>query len=580
MRLLHPTHCLLLSLSLLFFPISLLAQPTIQTQLRNGVIRAVVLHSSGAPVTDDSPAEPGETLTVQGTGLSTAQLLVAGNLTDSTALDDSNLQFNLPPDTGGSFLELGVVDGNAASLPVDAPADAIQLSAAEVNTLVLNTALASDGPGMAIAVVDRAGNVLAIYRRPATSDANVEAALSLARTGAFFSSLRTPLSSRTVRSISRVNFPEGIPNTPAGDLFGIENTNRGCNFNVTYLAGQSYPRFQNAIATDYGDGIATVPGGLPLFRDGVTVIGGIGVSGLDNFNLGPNNYQALFYQSMNEAAAIAGATASGFFVRLPLPDPGAVYLAGFSLPFVNPAPTQAASSPGGTFQIAPRNGAPAPDGWLVGPLSGAALSASDVTQIVQNAINTANVTRAAIRLPEGTRTKMVISVADLDGSILAIYRMPDATIFSIDVALTKARNVIYFSGPNPDLPGIPPGTAVTNRTVGFGSQAYFPSGITNSKPGPFAGLYVYDSANPCTQGHQPPNPNQSGIVFFPGSSPLYRSGQLVGGLGVSGDGVDQDDFVTSGGAAGYEPPESMRADQIFIRAVRLPYWKFPRNPEK
>jgi hypothetical protein len=61
---------------------------------------------------------------------------------------------------------------------------------------------------------------------------------------------------------------------------------------------------------------------------------------------------------------------------------------------------------------------------------------------------------------------------------------------------------------------------------------------------------------------------------------LYRNGQMVGGLGVSGDGVDQDDFVTAGGAAGLEPPESIRADQVFIRGVRLPYWKFPRNPEQ
>ena len=70
------------------------------------------------------------------------------------------------------------------------------------------------------------------------------------------------------------------------------------------------------------------------------------------------------------------------------------------------------------------------------------------------------------------------------------------------------------------------------------------------------------------------------MVFFPGSAPLYRNGQLVGGLGVSGDGVDQDDFVTAGGAAGFEPPASMRADQVFLRGVRLPYWKFPRNPEQ
>ena len=202
---------------------------------------------------------------------------------------------------------------------------------------------------------------------------------------------------------------------------------------------------------------------------------------------------------------------------------------------------------------------------------------------MQNAIDRAGRTRAAIRLPAGTRAKMVISVADPDGNILALYRMTDSAIFSIDVALTKARNVVYFSGPNRDardLPGVPMGTAVTNRTIGFGSQTFFPSGIFNSQPGPFADMYAADLAAPCTQGHQAPNPNQSGIVFFPGSAPLYRNGQLVGGLGVSGDGVEQDDYVTAGGAQGYEPPDAMRADQIFLRGVRLPYWKFPRNPEQ
>ncbi|HJZ97495.1 MAG TPA: heme-binding protein, partial [Candidatus Solibacter sp.] len=298
-------------------------------------------------------------------------------------------------------------------------------------------------------------------------------------------------------------------------------------------------------------------------------------------NLGPNNILALTYPSMNETAALVGAAGFGF--HTPLPDPGAVYIAGFRLPAVILAPTHPASTPGGTFQTGPLNGSPAAEGWLVGPLSSATLSAADVTQIVQNAISTANLTRAAIRLPVGKRTRMVISVADLDGNILAIYRMIDSTIFSIDVALTKARNVVYFSGPNrapQDLVGVPLLTATTNRTVGFGSQTYFPSGIENQPPGPFRDLYFYDTANPCTQGHQPPNPNQSGIVFFPGSSPLYRNGVLIGGLGISGDGVDQDDFVTSGGAAGLDAPAMIRADQIFIRNVRLPYWKFPRNPEQ
>jgi hypothetical protein len=67
-------------------------------------------------------------------------------------------------------------------------------------------------------------------------------------------------------------------------------------------------------------------------------------------------------------------------------------------------------------------------------------------------------------------------------------------------------------------------------------------------------------------------------VFFPGSLPLYKNGVLVGGLGVSGDGVDQDDYVTNAGAQGFEAPTNIRADQVMIDNVRLPYLKFPRNP--
>ena len=91
--------------------------------------------------------------------------------------------------------------------------------------------------------------------------------------------------------------------------------------------------------------------------------------------------------------------------------------------------------------------------------------------------------------------------------------------------------------------------------------------------------------NACTQGFQVPSvawpkANQSGVVFFPGSEPLYINGVLVGGLGVSGDGVDQDDYVTAGGAVGFEAPANIRADQIVIDGVRLPYLKFPRNPTR
>jgi uncharacterized protein GlcG (DUF336 family) len=557
-------------IALMLLPFALCAQPAISTVLRNGVLRAVVLHRSGDAVTDEMPAQPGETLTVQGTGfVAGAQLLIAGSPVDTAAVDDSTAQITLPADAGGSFLEIAVADGNAASLPVDAAADALQLTAAEVQTIALKAATLADGARFAVVIVDRAGRVLTVYRRPGATSAEIEKALSLARTGAFFSNKGTPLTSRTVRSISRVNFPEGIPNQPAGALFGIENTNRGCDFNVTYLPGQSYPAQKNVAGTGYSLGIATVPGGFPLFRNGSDVIGGIGVAGLDS-------------DDQDEFAAVTAAVQTGFSFG-PLPDPGAVYIDGFRLPEIAPTTTTPTTTPGGTFDVAPRNGGAAAEGYLVGPTGSATMSFDEVAKIVQNAIDRANVTRAAIRLPLGSRTRMVISVSDLNGNILALYRMADATMFSIDVALTKARNVVYFSGLSRDprdLPGLPPNTAVTNRSIGFASQTYFPSGIWNTKPGPFADMYANDIANPCTQGHQLPNANQSGIVFFPGSSPLYRNGQLIGGLGVSGDGVEQDDYVTAGGAQGFEAPDAYRADRILLRGVRLPYWKFPRNPEQ
>jgi uncharacterized protein GlcG (DUF336 family) len=230
--------------------------------------------------------------------------------------------------------------------------------------------------------------------------------------------------------------------------------------------------------------------------------------------------------------------------------------------------------------VGPTAGLLPPEGNLVGPSAGAGgLTQADVTSIVNQAVATAEMTRAVIRLPSASRSRMTIAVADLDGTLLALHRMPDATVFSIDVAVAKARNVIYFSGSGVgDMPGVPAQTAVTNRTIGFGAQPLFPPGIDGSNPGPFFTLYTQDLSNPCTQGSQPSSPNQNGIVFFPGSLPLYKNGVLVGGLGVSGDGVDQDDYVTNGGAQGFEAPANIRADQVMIDNVRLPYLKFPRNP--
>jgi uncharacterized protein GlcG (DUF336 family) len=229
--------------------------------------------------------------------------------------------------------------------------------------------------------------------------------------------------------------------------------------------------------------------------------------------------------------------------------------------------------------------------------------------MVEQGVTEANVVRAAIRLPLNQTAKMVFSVTDNEGNVLGLYRMPDATFFSIDVAVAKARNVAYYANPTQlqsidQVPGLPKGVAFTNRTVRFLADPRFPEGVDGDPPGPFSilndvgitngatvlpasafqSVQGYDSFNPQTNFHDPNNiANQNGVVFFPGSAPLYKNVngtvQLVGGLGVSGDGVDQDDDVTANAVAGYGPPATvLRADAVFVRGVRLPYTKFNRQP--
>ena len=214
---------------------------------------------------------------------------------------------------------------------------------ADVDGIVTRAAVAIDDPHMAIAVVDRFGRPLAIYRKPQATDSAVEIALSLARTGAFFSNDHAPLSSRTVNTISREHFPNGIPNQPAAPLFGIENTNRGCDLNATLLS--DVPPARNAAGTGFGPGITVIPGGIPVFKNG-PLVGGLGVAGID--------------PDAAEFAAVSATAGTPFFVPLPLPPPGAVFINGVRLPFVQqtnrPAGTAAASSPGGVYQVSPRDG--------------------------------------------------------------------------------------------------------------------------------------------------------------------------------------------------------------------------------
>lgn len=538
------------------------------------------------------------------------------------------------------------------------------LSADDVLAALRATAGAINSSSLSVAVVDRGGRILGVLARPGASPIGPDVAVTTARAAAMFSNAEAPLSTRTVRFISGIHLPPGVPNTPSAALYGIENSNRGCQLNVadattleptrsiagspglglpaaplacrpsdtrgcaigSPIASAGSPNFHAGFSTgkrdvrDAGEplDVPVNPGGFAIYRSG-RVAGAVGVSGLD-----PD--QAEY------AAFVGAATVSTGGLPLPsnpLPVPGAVFIDGLRLPFFGRCISVAcveesirAGAPraaAGVFSAAdvrvqPRAGRAVPTGYLIGPIgspNAGGLSVVDVRRIVDQAVARALVTRAQIRLPLTQPTRMVIAVSDQSGSLLAAFRMDDSTVFSFDVATAKARNAYYFSSREgyEELRGWvrtsrddsytwepePPagqGWAITNRTLGFGGQPLFPPGIDLEKdatPGPWFGLFLYDLMNPCTEGKGPsrgPNSNylnQSGIVWFPGSAPLYKSGRLVGGVGVSGDGVEQDDYVTAGAVSGFDAPAELRVDNSTIRTrdgvVRLPYWKFPRNPE-
>ena len=505
---------------------------------------------------------------------------------------------------GGALAMLPIGCGAGTSSPLAPPIPAVQaLQAGDVQN-ILQTAVNSVNVDMAVAVVDRAGFALGLLRTqyaPTTAMGNFgqvqganDVAVALARTGAFFSNDQAPVSSRTVRFISGIHFPPGVMNQPPADLYGIENTNRGCTL-INDPGFQSKIPPSLALGGGFGLGVITGkaditdsnapavnPGGVPIFYKNV-LVGGIGVVTTSS-NLNVAEYAAF----VGSTAVRSGPTDT--FGPTPA-APGVVFIGGIALPFVSQTARPAGFSAGpvaGTagYLVTPTNsqGHP-PEGDLIRPAAGplGGLSSADVKQILDNAEATANTTRAAIRLPLGSKARMVIAVADLDGAIIGLRRMEDSTVFSIDVAASKARNMVYFNSAvrtAADMNGVPMGTAVTNRTISFGAQPFYPPGIDGSSAGPFFNLYTMDLANPCTQGFQSgaANSNKSGIVFFPGSAGLFRNGAVVGGLGVSGDGVDQDDYVTGGGTKGFEAPANIRADQIMDLGVRLPYFKFPRNP--
>src|SRR5271163_4058551 len=341
----------------------------------------------------------------------------------------------------------------STSTSSDPPAPAVvPLTAADVNNVVKNAVLAVNAP-MVVAVADRAGNVLAVFQTPGapttaignfgnTVSAN-DLAVSLARTAAYFSNDMAPLSSRTVRFISGIHFPPGVAGTPNADLYGIENTNRGCTLSTNFLPGQTLNPSLSLEGT-FGPGIITGkadvndsdptavnPGGVPLFDGGA--VGGVGVVSTS--------------AAIAEYAAFSAAANSKLLPsQAQLPLPGVVVIGGIAVPFVDQQTLPAGASAGsmatytaGTYSVPAKAGVLPPQNYLVGPNAGSVLSASQVNEIIMNAVATANITRAVIRLPPSSPARMSIAVSDLDGTLLGLYRMPDGTIFSVDVAASKAR---------------------------------------------------------------------------------------------------------------------------------------------
>ena len=197
----------------------------------------------------------------------------------------------------------------------------------------------------------------------------------------------------------------------------------------------------------------------------------------------------------------------------------------------------------------------------------------------------------------------------------------DAGLSNVPAYVQRVRN--FLGDPNA-LTGT---VAFADRSGGNLSRPYFPDGEIGRPPGPLSvtqsaqfspfavGLqlelvvrnivthlgYVSsngasgDTAQRCTTlpaipGTGGQNRLSNGIQIFPGSVPIYRGNQLIGGIGVSGDGIDQDDMVSFLGLhnAGQRlgtisnAPKAIRADNIVVDLgnanVRLRYVSCPFAP--
>jgi uncharacterized protein GlcG (DUF336 family) len=514
--------------------------------------------------------------------------------------------------------------------PLDPPSSTLlttNLLTSDIQTILQQAASAATSLSrpVTIVVTDHEGNVLgkfAMTGAPATTTIRsvgtsgqglentvvpaVEAATAKAATAAFFSTTGNAFSTRTAGFIIQEHFPPSISFRAAGPLYGVQFSSLPC-------SDIKKPSARLGLSGD--------PGGLPIYKNGLPA-GGIGVEGdgLYTVDRDPSDNDQPFEEFI-AAAGIRG------FEAPALIRGDNILVDGIRLPFSNvtnpPAPSTTVSIAGAIISAPPASAfVPQVVGGIAGEvdprffpfIAGGALTASDVGTIIAHAAQQANITRAAIRQPLGSNARVTIAVVDTAGVVLGVFRQQDAPVFGFDVAVQKARTAAFFSGANAatalraagfgsyvdraaaDGLRFDGAFAFTDRASGFLHRPFFPDGINDTAAGPLSteianwspfnvGLQLdlvrtnflaslVGPAVPCTSIPSLPN----GIQIFPGSVPLYKNGVLVGAIGVSGDGVDQDDLIGAAGANGFSPPVDIRSDQIFVRGVRLPFLKFPRSP--
>lgn len=491
-----------------------------------------------------------------------------------------------------------------------------QLTANDVQKIITQAASRAQqiSPNGVIAVTDREGFVLGVWnvRGGEPTVPEIATCVSKAGTAAFLSSDQNAFTSRTAGFIIQQHFPPGVFNTPTGPLVGVGLSNLFFSDINKFKGPGSVTIFSptpgSAIVPVANTSLDGTPGGMPLYKGG-HVVGGIGVTGdgtpppIPNFRA-ENPFVFIAGYDKDEDVALAGQI--GF---KPSSDILAtnVFINGISLEYTESTTSLpgALTLPGSAAAGYPIQGAPAPFPYPVATLGGVRgeirqpiisdpipgtingqprLTAAEVTSILALAADRVRTTRAGIRLPIGIQMEAFISVVNFpnqDGvspTVLGTFRTGEATMFSWDVAVQKARTAIAYSNNGNTV-------AMSARTVGFLAQSHYPPGIDANHAGPYFGQQELVSGLLGTLSNVTLNSNfvinrnlPNGITIFPGGFPLYRNGQMIGAIGVSGDGVDQDDLVAASGTENFLTPPAIGADDTVFEGARLPYAKFPRDP--